>query len=151
VESAQEMRDAVLGRLEQCDIVIKAAAVADYRPLKRAESKVKKSADSLSIELEKNPDILSEIGARKGERLLVGFAAETEELVANAAGKLSRKNLDLIVANDVSQEGAGFNVDTNIVKLLFRDGRVEDIALMGKDQLAGVILDRVESLRRERR
>ena len=149
VESAEEMRDAVLGRLEQCDIVIKAAAVADYRPRLRAETKMKKSADSLSIELEKNPDILGEIGARKGDRLLVGFAAETEELVANATGKLSRKNLDLIVANDVSQEGAGFNVDTNIVKLLFRDGHVEDIPLMGKHQLAGVILDRVESLRRE--
>jgi len=148
VESAEEMREAVLGRLEQCDIVIKAAAVADYRPRLRAESKMKKSADSLSIELEKNPDILSELGSRKGNRLLVGFAAETEELVANATGKLSRKNLDLIVANDVSLEGAGFNVDTNIVKLLFRDGRVEDIPLMGKDQLAGVILDRVESLRR---
>jgi phosphopantothenoylcysteine decarboxylase / phosphopantothenate---cysteine ligase len=150
VESAEQMREAVLGRLEQCDVVIKAAAVADYRPRSRAESKMKKSGDSLSIELEKNPDILSELGARKGDRLLVGFAAETEELVANATGKLSRKNLDLIIANDVSQEGAGFNVDTNIVKLLFRDGRVEDIPLMGKDQLAGVILDRVESLGREK-
>jgi phosphopantothenoylcysteine decarboxylase / phosphopantothenate---cysteine ligase len=151
VESAEQMREAVLGRLEQCDIVIKAAAVADYRPRLRAESKMKKSADSLSIELEKNPDILSEVGARKGDRFLVGFAAETEELVANATGKLARKNLDLIVANDVSQEGAGFNVDTNIVKLLFRDGRVEDLPLMGKDQLAGVILDRVESLRSGRK
>ena len=150
VESAEEMRQAVLGRLEASDIVIKAAAVADYRPRLRAEMKVKKSSAHLVIDLEKNPDILCEIGAIKGERILVGFAAETEELVANASQKLSRKNLDLIVANDVSQEGAGFNVDTNIVKLLFRDGRVEDIPLMGKDKLAGVILDRVELLRRER-
>ena len=148
VESAAQMREAVLERLEQCDIVIKAAAVADYRPLKRAEKKVKKSAASLAIELEKNPDILSEIGARKGDRLLVGFAAETEELVANATKKLAQKNLDLIVANDVSLEGAGFNVDTNIVKLLFRDGSVEDIPIMGKNELAGLIWNRVEQLRK---
>jgi phosphopantothenoylcysteine decarboxylase / phosphopantothenate---cysteine ligase len=149
VESARQMREAVLGRLEGSDIVIKAAAVADYRPRLRAEKKVKKSEAHLSIELEKNPDILSEIGSLKGERIVVGFAAETEELVANATGKLTRKNLDLIVANDVSQEGAGFNVDTNIAKLLFRDGRIEDVPLMGKEQLAGIILDRVELLRRE--
>ena len=149
VESAEQMREAVLGRLDGSDIVIKAAAVADYRPRLRAEMKVKKSAAHLAIDLEKNPDILSEIGAIKGGRLLVGFAAETEELVANAAGKLARKNLDLIVANDVSQQGAGFNVDTNIVKLLFRDGRIEDLPLMAKDELAGLILDRVEQLRRE--
>ena len=82
---------------------------------------------------------------------MVGFAAETEDLLANAAAKLGRKNLDLIVANDVSQEGAGFNVDTNIVKLLFRDGRVEELPIMGKTELAGVILERVEILCREQR
>jgi phosphopantothenoylcysteine decarboxylase/phosphopantothenate--cysteine ligase len=150
VESAEQMREAVLGRLDLSDIVIKAAAVADYRPLLRAGMKVKKSASRLAIELVKNPDILAEVGASKGDRLLVGFAAETEELVANATGKLSRKNLDLIVANDVSQEGAGFNVDTNIAKLLFRDGRVEDLPLMGKNELAGIILDRIEMLRRDK-
>jgi len=150
VESAAQMREAVLARLEQTDIVIKAAAVADYRPTQRAEMKVKKSASRLAIELEKNPDILSEIGAHKGNRLLVGFAAETEELVGNATRKLAQKNLDLIVANDVSLAGAGFNVDTNIVKLLFRDGRIEDIPIMGKHELAGLILNRVEQLRRER-
>jgi phosphopantothenoylcysteine decarboxylase / phosphopantothenate---cysteine ligase len=149
VESAEQMREAVLACLDQSDIVIKAAAVADYRPRLRAEMKVKKSAAPLAIELEKNPDILTEVGARKGDRLLVGFAAETEELVANATKKLAQKNLDLIVANDVSQEGAGFNVDTNIVKLLFRDGRVEDLPIMGKDELAGVILDWVEVMRKE--
>lgn len=151
VESALEMREAVLGRLEATDIVIKAAAVADYRPRLRAEMKVKKTAAHLAIELEKNPDILAELGAQKDGRLLVGFAAETEELVANATLKLDRKNLDLIVANDVSQEGAGFNVDTNIVKLLFRDGRVEELPIMGKDELAGIILERVASLRKKNR
>ena len=150
VESALQMREAVLGRLEATDVVIKAAAVADYRPKLRAQMKVKKTAAQLSIELEKNPDILAEIGARKEGRVLVGFAAETEELVRNATLKLEGKNLDLIVANDVSQEGAGFNVDTNIVKLLFRDGRVEELPLMGKHELAGIILERVEALRREK-
>jgi phosphopantothenoylcysteine decarboxylase / phosphopantothenate---cysteine ligase len=151
VESAAQMREAVLEGLQSCDIVIKAAAVADYRPRLRAEMKVKKGADHLAIELERNPDILAEIGAIKGGRVLVGFAAETEDLVANATSKLNRKNLDLIVANDVSQEGAGFNVDTNIAKLLFRDGRVEELPIMGKDQLAGIILDRVAELRRGNR
>ena len=151
VESAEQMRTAVLDRIEASDIVIKAAAVADYRPTLRAAMKVKKTAGHLAIELEKNPDILAEIGDRKDGRLLVGFAAETEDLVANATLKLTRKNLDLVVANDVSQEGAGFHVDTNIVKLLFRDGRVEELPLMGKEELAGIILDRVEVLRREQR
>lgn len=151
VESACEMRDAVLERLDGSDIVIKAAAVADYRPRQRAGMKVKKDAAHLAIELERNPDILAEIGARKGGRVLVGFAAETQDLVVNAASKLTRKNLDLIVANDVSQEGAGFNVDTNIVKMLFRDGRIEELPIMGKDELAGIILERVELLRRKGR
>jgi phosphopantothenoylcysteine decarboxylase/phosphopantothenate--cysteine ligase len=151
VESAAEMREAVLAKLEAIDIVIKAAAVADYRPTLRAEMKVKKTASHLAIELEKNPDILAEIGARKEGRTLVGFAAETEDLVVNATSKLNRKNLDMVVANDVSQEGAGFHVDTNIAKLLFRDGRVEELPLMGKEELAGIILDRVAVLRRERR
>jgi phosphopantothenoylcysteine decarboxylase/phosphopantothenate--cysteine ligase len=151
VESAEEMRQAVLAKLEAIDIVIKAAAVADYRPTLRAEMKVKKTASHLAIELEKNPDILAEIGARKEGRTLVGFAAETEDLVGNATSKLNRKNLDMVVANDVSLEGAGFHVDTNIAKLLFRDGRVEELPLMGKEELAGIILDRVAVLRRERR
>ena len=148
VESAAQMREAVLARLETTDIVIKAAAVADYRPKLRAEMKVKKTVAQLAIELEKNPDILAELGSRKEGRLLVGFAAETEDLVANATLKLTKKNLDLVVANDVSQEGAGFNVDTNIAKLLYRDGRVEELPMMEKDELAGIILDRVQALRK---
>jgi len=146
VESAREMRGAVLERFDDTDVVIKAAAVADYRPKLRAAGKVKKTAAELAIELEKNPDILAELGGRKGGRVLVGFAAETDELVANATAKLKAKNLDMIVANDVSREGAGFNVDTNIAKLLYRDGRVEELPMMGKDALAGVILERVAGL-----
>jgi len=151
VQCAEEMRQAVLSRLAETDVVIKAAAVADYRPRQRAACKVKKGAAQLDIALEKNPDILSEVGALKGGRVLVGFAAETDDLVAHATDKLTRKNLDLIVANDVSQEGAGFNVDTNIVKLLFRDGRLEELPLMGKNELAGVILDRVQELKKAER
>lgn len=151
VQSAQEMRDAVQKCLPEIDVVIKAAAVADYRPKARAGEKVKKSQESLSIELEKNPDILAELGAAKGDRILVGFAAETQNLVENAGVKLKAKNLDMVVANDVSQEGAGFNVDTNIAKLLFSDGRVEELPMMGKEELAGVILENVETLRGEKR
>ncbi|QWV91915.1 bifunctional phosphopantothenoylcysteine decarboxylase/phosphopantothenate--cysteine ligase CoaBC [Geomonas oryzisoli] len=151
VQSAQEMRDAVQGCLSRIDVVIKAAAVADYRPKTRAGEKVKKSQESLCIELEKNPDILAELGANKGGRILVGFAAETQDLVRNAGTKLKAKNLDMVVANDVSQEGAGFNVDTNIAKLLFGDGRVEELPMMGKEELAGVILENVETLRAARK
>ncbi|GFO60457.1 peptidase ClpP [Geomonas silvestris] len=148
VQSAAAMREAVLARLDQIDVVVKAAAVADYRPKVRAGQKVKKGAEEIVIELEKNPDILGELGRLKGKQVLVGFAAETDDLVANAKAKLTRKNLDLIVANDVSQEGAGFNVDTNIAKLLFADGRLEDVPLTGKQELAGIILDRIEQLRK---
>jgi len=149
VTSAAEMREAVLGRLDDSTIVIKAAAVADYRPEPRGERKIKKSEGSLTLKLVANPDILAEVGKRKGNRTVVGFAAETDDLVKNAREKLKRKNLDMVVANDVSQEGAGFNVDTNVVKLLFREGDVEAVPLMGKDELADLILDRVVMLRRK--
>ncbi|RII26735.1 MAG: bifunctional phosphopantothenoylcysteine decarboxylase/phosphopantothenate--cysteine ligase CoaBC [Geobacter sp.] len=141
--SALEMREAVLERYASSSIVIKAAAVADYRPARRAVDKVKKSDHPETVELVRNPDILAELGANKGGQFLVGFAAETESLLENAAKKLNEKNLDLIVANDVGQTGAGFNVDTNIVRLLYRDGRVEELPLMEKDDVANVILDRV--------
>ena len=147
VTTAVEMRDAVLAMLQQVTIVIKSAAVADYRPLKRAESKVKKRTESLCIELEKNPDILAEVGKSKGERIVVGFAAETDDLLANARKKLEDKNLDLIVANDVSEPGAGFDVDTNIVRLLYRGGKVEEPGIMSKDDLADFIIDRIKGLK----
>ena len=143
ITSALEMREAVLERYASSSVVIKAAAVADYRPARRAVDKIKKTDQPETVELVRNPDILAELGANKGGQFLVGFAAETESLLKNAAKKLNGKNLDLIVANDVGQTGAGFNVDTNIVRLLFRDGRVEELPLMEKDDVANVILDRV--------
>jgi len=148
VESAEQMREAVFSRVDASTIIIKAAAVADYRPANRSSIKIKKSDVPLTLELARNPDILGELGRVKGNRVLVGFAAETGSLLENAAKKLAEKNLDLVVANDVSQAGAGFNVDTNIARLLYRDGRREDLPLMGKVELADIILDRVMDLRR---
>ncbi len=148
VTSAEEMRQAVLVRSAASTIVIKAAAVADYRPKVRAAEKLKKTDQPLILELVKNPDILEELGKAKQGAFLVGFAAETFDLVRNARKKLTEKNLDLVVANDVSQPGAGFNVDTNIVKLLARDGSVEELPLLTKDELAEQILDRIVALKK---
>jgi len=150
VESACQMRQAVMERVADSTVVIKAAAVADYRPVLRNEQKIKKQGERLTIELERNPDILAELGRLEPRPLLVGFAAETAELQAHAAAKLNAKNLDMIVANDVTQEGAGFNVSTNICQLLFRDGSSEPLALMGKQELADLILDRVLGLLQHR-
>ena len=144
--SAEEMRSAVFDHVESVDVVIKAAAVADYRPVDRSAQKMKKSADQFTLHLEKNPDILSELGQQKEGRVLVGFAAETERLLAHAAEKLQNKNLDLIVANDITREGAGFDVDTNIVRLLHVDGRVDELELMSKVEVAQQLLDRVKVL-----
>jgi phosphopantothenoylcysteine decarboxylase/phosphopantothenate--cysteine ligase len=148
VTSAEEMRQAVLARSAESTIVIKAAAVADYRPKVRAAEKLKKTDQPLLLELVKNRDILGELGKAKQRAFLVGFAAETFDLVGNARKKLTEKNLDLVVANDVSQPGAGFNVDTNIVKLLARDGSVEELPLLTKDELAELILDRIVALKK---
>jgi len=145
VESALQMQTAVLARAGECQIVIKAAAVADYRPRERTTSKIKKNSENISIELVKNPDILATLGALQQRPFLVGFAAETDAVAGYAAGKMKAKNLDMIVANDVSQSDAGFNVDTNRALLLFRDGRCVESGLMTKAQLAGVILDHVVS------
>jgi phosphopantothenoylcysteine decarboxylase / phosphopantothenate---cysteine ligase len=147
VTSAVEMQREVMARAAECDVVIKAAAVADYRPLVRSGAKIKKTGDSATIELVKNPDILAGLGSMvsgvKPRPFLVGFAAETEALAENAAKKLREKNLDMIVANDVSQADAGFNVDTNRAMLFFRDGSSRECGLMSKNQLAGSILDHV--------
>ncbi len=147
ITSAVEMRSEVMAHVAECDVVIKAAAVADYRPLTRNSTKIKKSTDSTKMELVKNPDILCELGKMVSglnpRPFLVGFAAETDALIENAAKKLHEKNLDMIVANDVSQTDAGFNVDTNRAVLFFKDGSSCDCGLMTKDQLAGAILDHV--------
>jgi phosphopantothenoylcysteine decarboxylase/phosphopantothenate--cysteine ligase len=122
--------------------------VADYRPAEPARQKIKKGeAQALSLRLEKNPDILAELGRMKGERFLVGFAAETADLLANARKKLEEKDLDLIVANDITQAGAGFDVDTNIVRLLFRDGTLEELPQLSKDEVAHRLLDRIAARR----
>jgi phosphopantothenoylcysteine decarboxylase/phosphopantothenate--cysteine ligase len=143
VLSAEEMRSAVMARVEECSVVIKAAAVADYRPKERLGSKIKKLADGMNLKLVKTTDILAGLGRMQKRPFLVGFAAETDALVENAAKKLREKNLDLIVANDVSQSDAGFNVDTNRAVLYFKDGRSLTCNLMSKDELAGKILDHV--------
>ncbi|SEB44394.1 bifunctional phosphopantothenoylcysteine decarboxylase/phosphopantothenate--cysteine ligase CoaBC [Paenibacillus sp. GP183] len=140
VHSAQDMLEAVLSRLEQTDVIFKAAAVADYRPALKAEQKIKKSAETLTLELVKNPDILKEIGTRKQTQFVVGFAAETDKLDEYALDKLKRKNCDLLVANDVSQEGAGFGTDTNIVKIFDSRGLVESLPMMSKVEIARKLL-----------
>jgi len=141
VESAEQMRTAVMKRAGDCSVIIKAAAVADYRPAERAAVKIKKQERDLTLQLTRNPDILAELGALEQRPYLVGFAAETDKLSQYAARKLAEKNLDLIVANDVSQPDAGFNVETNRALLLFRDGREVDCQLMSKDELAVIILN----------
>jgi phosphopantothenoylcysteine decarboxylase / phosphopantothenate---cysteine ligase len=145
VESAGEMHKAVMGRAGECTVIIKAAAVADYRPVERSAAKIKKKSAELSLQLVKTPDILAELGRLEKGPFLVGFAAETGDLSEFATRKLHEKNVDMIVANDVSQSDAGFNVDTNRVRLFFRDGRDVECALMSKDDLANVILDQVET------
>ncbi len=149
VRTAEEMRRLVFENRDGCDIVIKAAAVSDYRPREYAGQKIKKGAESLSLELIKTPDILACLGETKATSpcILVGFAAETEDLFANAEKKLKAKNLDMIVANDVSRNDAGFETDTNLVKFIYRDGRVEDAPLMTKDEVADLVLDRARALR----
>ena len=143
VETALEMREAVLHAFDAVDAVIKAAAVADYRPKERAGQKIKKQEGGLTLELVRNPDILRELGEKKTHQLLVGFAAETEHVLDYARAKLEKKNLDFIVANDVSRKDAGFSADTNCVTILARDGACTEYPLMGKRQLADVILDHV--------
>ena len=143
VESALEMRDAVLEQVRGADALIMAAAVADYQPTRSASQKVKKDKSAWTIDLQSTPDILEEA---QGSFLKIGFAAETENLLKNARSKLERKSLDLVVANDVSAEGSGFGVDTNKVALLSKSGGVEDLPLMSKHEVAHRILDQVALL-----
>ncbi len=146
VETAQEMYDAVLAKLPVATVAIKAAAVADYRPKAAQSRKIKKREAETTLVLEPTPDILAEIGRRKGRCLLVGFAAETEDLVANAKEKLRRKGLDLVVANDVTRPGAGFDGDTNVVTLVGADGKIEELPQLPKREVADRILDRVVAM-----
>lgn len=146
--SAREMYNKVMELFPQCDIVIKAAAVADYAPAAIYSQKVKKSSDNLELKLTKNPDILYELGKIKGDKIIVGFAMETEKLIENASEKVRKKNLDFIVANDLNEAGAGFAADTNVVKLIDRDGNIESIPLKKKLEVADIILDRIAEIKR---
>lgn len=151
VESTNEMLEACLAAYDGVDIVIKAAAVADYRPRDVADQKIKKKTDdALTVVMDKNPDILKTLGAKKAHQVLVGFAAETQNLLANAREKVVKKNLDMIVANDVTAAGAGFNSDTNIVKFLYANGDVCELEQMPKVDVANRILDEALRIRRER-
>lgn len=144
--TAEEMCKAVLDNFGNCDVVVMAAAVADYRPAEVSGTKIKKNDDEMVLRLVKTPDILKKLGTIKGNRILVGFSAETDHLMDNAAKKLESKNLDMIVANDVTMEGAGFGTDTNIIKMIKRDGTVIDLPLMSKLEAAHRILDEVRGL-----
>ncbi len=143
VRSTDEMRSAVRDRAREANVVIMAAAVADYRPAAAHSQKLKRGEERLTLELEPTPDILAELGREKGSRILVGFAAETSNLAENARGKLARKGADIIVANDVTQKGAGFDTDTNIVTLFLRDGREIPLPKLTKFDVANRILDQI--------
>jgi phosphopantothenoylcysteine decarboxylase/phosphopantothenate--cysteine ligase len=151
VRSATDMRTAVFDHYRDCGVIIMAAAVADFRPKNVFVQKVKKGKDDTYLmELEKTPDILEELGSVKGNRILVGFAAETQNLIENAEKKLRSKKADLFVANDVSQPGAGFEVDTNIVTILSRRGKRKDLPLMAKDEVADIILNQIAKMMRRK-
>jgi len=145
--TAADMARVLAEEFQRATVLVMAAAVADYRPAKPLARKLKKVETSMALRLERTTDIVSTLAARKGRRLVVGFAAETHDVVTEARRKLATKRLDLIVANDVTAEGAGFGTDTNIVRLL--DGRGLDASLekMAKDEVAGRILDWVVARR----
>lgn len=144
VVSARDMFDEVTSRFEEQDIVIKAAAVADYRPANPADEKVKKKDGELSIPLERTDDILKYLGEHKEGRFLCGFSMETENMLDNSRAKLTKKNLDMIVANNLKQAGAGFGTDTNVVTIITEEN-VEELELMSKEDVANALLDRIVS------
>jgi phosphopantothenoylcysteine decarboxylase/phosphopantothenate--cysteine ligase len=143
VRSTEQMQRSVLDRAREANVAIMAAAVSDYRPTAAQDKKIKRGDGTFTLELEPTPDILAELGREKGNRILVGFAAETHDVAENARGKLQRKSADIIVANDVTQTGAGFDTDTNIVTLFLRDGRELALPQLNKFDVANRILDQV--------
>ena len=149
VNTTMEMFNAVEAEFDSCEVLIKAAAPLDYRPEIYCDTKIKKKdgeMDELNIKYIRNPDIAAYFGNRKKDQIVVGFAAETNNLFQHAAGKLKKKNLDFIIANDVSKEGAGFKTDTNIVTIIDRDGRFTEYPILEKSQVGKVILDKVKDL-----
>ena len=153
VITATEMRNAVMERQSGCTVIVKAAAVADFRcrALNCGKIKKKPGENELSLELERNPDILQELGEAKEDKILVGFAAETENLVQNAYDKLKRKNLDLVVANDVNKQGIGFGSDENEVIIIGARGRAKHVPKVSKEEVAHVILDAVKRVIKKKR
>jgi len=143
VNTAQEMARAVFEKMEYADIIVKTAAVSDYRPKEQARHKIKKEKDELVLSLERTQDILKEIGRNKKGRILVGFAAETEHLEQHAENKLAEKNLDIIVGNIVGSPDSGFGSDTNSVTLFYKNGTKENFTRMPKDDVANLLLDRI--------
>jgi phosphopantothenoylcysteine decarboxylase / phosphopantothenate---cysteine ligase len=151
VRSALEMQRVLIERFARTDVVLKAAAVSDYRPASFVARKIKRGAQEIELKLKHNTDIIQELGRLKTHQILVGFAAETEELQAHAYQKLQRKNLDLIVANDINRPDSGFAVDNNEVTIIERDGRAHSWPLLSKEEVAFHVLDRVVALRQQRR
>ena len=145
-QTTHEMEQEVLSRFQGMDVVIKSAAVADYRVDNPSVHKIKKDSDHLILNLVKNTDILKELGKVKTRQILVGFAAETRDLVENAQKKVRQKNLDMIVANIVGDKSSGFGIDTNIVKFLYKNGEREDLPSMPKENVAMLLLDRIKDM-----
>ncbi|SKC87243.1 bifunctional phosphopantothenoylcysteine decarboxylase/phosphopantothenate--cysteine ligase CoaBC [Maledivibacter halophilus] len=146
IVTTEDMYAEVFNYFDEADIIIKAAAVADYKPKDVAENKIKKSDSNFSIELSRNPDILLELGKVKGDKILIGFAAETNDLLKNAKIKINKKNLDFIVANNISEKGAGFKGDTNIISIIDSLGSIKKYDKMKKEEIAEIILDKVYDL-----
>ncbi len=147
VRDARELDREMNRHFEDCDAAIMAAAVSDYRPKVQADQKIKKEDnDFLRIDLTQNPDILFGLGQKKTHQFLIGFAAETQDVIEHGKSKLQRKNLDMLVANDVAMPGAGFNVPTNIASLLYKDGHMEQYPKMTKDELGHIIIEKMAEL-----
>jgi len=144
VTSAQEMYQVVTEEYSACDAMIKTAAVADYRPIEYTNKKIKKSDGDWTLTLTRNPDILAKLGQEKKKQILVGFAAETDHLEMYALDKLKRKNLDLIVANDLTEAHSGFGKDTNLVTIYSKEGEKMELPLLSKDEVADILLDQIK-------
>ena len=146
IESADDLYENLVGEFDSNDVVIQSAAVADYKPKSYSDKKIKKKDSDLSIELCRNKDIAQELGKIKGDKVLVGFAAETNDVLENAAKKVKKKNLDFIVANDLTMQGAGFSTETNIVKIIEADGRIKEYPKLLKSEVGDIILDKVRDI-----
>jgi phosphopantothenoylcysteine decarboxylase/phosphopantothenate--cysteine ligase len=146
IESADDLYENLVGEFDSNDVVIQSAAVADYKPKSYSDKKIKKKDSDLRIDLCRNKDIARELGKIKGNKVLVGFAAETNDVLENAAKKIKKKNLDFIVANDLTMQGAGFSTETNIVKIIEADGRIKEYPKLLKSEVGDIILDKVRDI-----